>query len=93
MNISIKPLTKERIGDYLDFFDNRAFSDGNKIINIADVTAIQKSLAKIVPLSADAEKLCDVNCDGSISIKDATCIQCYIAKISQGAGKTGEIFS
>ena len=29
MNISIKPLTKERIGDYLDFFDNRAFSDGN----------------------------------------------------------------
>ncbi len=29
MNISIKPLTKELAFDYLDFFDNRAFTDGN----------------------------------------------------------------
>ena len=29
MNFSIKPLTHELILDYLDFFDNRAFTDGN----------------------------------------------------------------
>jgi len=29
LNFSIKPLTKELISDYLDFFDNRAFTDGN----------------------------------------------------------------
>lgn len=29
MNITIKPLTKELTADYLDFFDNRAFTDGN----------------------------------------------------------------
>lgn len=28
-NISIKPLTSEYNADYLDFFDNRAFTDGN----------------------------------------------------------------
>lgn len=28
-NISIKPLTQELTSDYLDFFDNRAFTDGN----------------------------------------------------------------
>jgi len=29
INLSIKPLTQELISDYLDFFDNRAFTDGN----------------------------------------------------------------
>ena len=29
MNFLIKPLTHELILDYLDFFDNRAFTDGN----------------------------------------------------------------
>lgn len=29
MSIIIKPLCHERISDYLDFFDNRAFTDGN----------------------------------------------------------------
>ena len=29
MNLVIKPLTKDLTPDYLDFFDNRAFSDGN----------------------------------------------------------------
>lgn len=29
MNLSIKPLQNEIIDDYLDFFDNRAFTDGN----------------------------------------------------------------
>lgn len=29
MNITIRPLTKELTNDYLDFFDNRAFTDGN----------------------------------------------------------------
>jgi hypothetical protein len=29
MNLIIKPLTHDLIPDYLDFFDNRAFSDNN----------------------------------------------------------------
>ena len=29
MNLTIKPLTLDLTTDYLDFFDNRAFSDGN----------------------------------------------------------------
>lgn len=29
MNITIKPLTQELTKDYLEFFDNRAFTDGN----------------------------------------------------------------
>lgn len=29
MIFSIKPLTNELVSDYLDFFDNRAFTDGN----------------------------------------------------------------
>ncbi len=29
MNLIIKPLSSELINDYLDFFDNRAFTDGN----------------------------------------------------------------
>lgn len=29
MNITIKPLTRKLASDYLDFFDNRAFTDGN----------------------------------------------------------------
>ncbi len=29
MNITIKSLTRELATDYLDFFDNRAFTDGN----------------------------------------------------------------
>ena len=29
MNLTIKPLTPELTDDFLDFFDNRAFSDNN----------------------------------------------------------------
>ena len=29
MNLSIKPLTPELVAAYFDFFDNRAFTDGN----------------------------------------------------------------
>ena len=29
MNITIKPLTSDLNEDYLDFFDNRAFTDDN----------------------------------------------------------------
>ena len=68
-------------------------ANGDRIINIADVSAIQKSLAGIKPLSSNAEKQCDVNSDSYISIKDATCIQWYIVKVTARAGRAGQIYS
>lgn len=51
------------------------------IINIVDVTVIQKVIAKIKEAPANFDTVADVNCDGIVSIKDATIIQKYIAKI------------
>ena len=56
--------------------------DGNGKVNVKDVTAIQKFVAKIITLDAEnAELAADVNTDTKINIKDATAIQKYLAKI------------
>ncbi len=63
--------------------------DGNKTINIKDVTAIQKHLANLAFLDAQALKRADADGNGSVSIKDATIIQKYIAliPITQNVGQ------
>ncbi len=48
-------------------------------INIKDATAIQKHIAMLEILSAQAQKLADYDTDGVITIKDATAIQKLIA--------------
>ncbi|MBQ4105134.1 MAG: leucine-rich repeat protein [Clostridia bacterium] len=53
--------------------------DGN--VNIKDATAIQKHIASILTLSAEALEVADFNGDGSLNIKDATAIQKFIAGI------------
>lgn len=50
-------------------------------IDINDVTAIQKHLAKFITLDSYQFQLADVNYDGRVSIKDATYIQMQIVKL------------
>lgn len=62
---------------YKEILLGDADSDGK--VNIKDATTIQKSIAKIVTLSADGRSAADVNGDGKISVQDATAIQKYLA--------------
>ncbi|MEE0875370.1 MAG: carbohydrate-binding domain-containing protein [Ruminococcus sp.] len=65
-------------------------ADGNGIINISDVTAIQRHIAMIELLDNGNQLSADVNQDGSITISDATCIQMYLAKYTVGYGYCGQ---
>ncbi len=65
--------------------------NGDSVVNINDVTLVQRAIARARVLNALQIKLADVSGDGKISIDDATCIQKYIAKYTEGCGKTGEI--
>ena len=49
-------------------------------VNIRDVTAIQRHLSELEPLSVQALALADTNGDGEIDIDDATLIQMYLAE-------------
>ena len=50
-------------------------------VNIKDATLIQKHLAKLESLSAEALEVADFKVDGKVNIKDATAIQKFIAKL------------
>ena len=50
-------------------------------LNIKDVTAIQKFLAKLLDFDEEAAVLADYNGDGSLNIKDATTIQKKLANL------------
>ena len=54
-------------------------ADGNGTIAMGDVTTIQKHIASITKLSADAEKLSDVNVDKVVNLEDVVLIQRFIA--------------
>ena len=49
-------------------------------VDIRDVTAIQRHLSELAPLSPQALALADVNGDGAVNIDDATLIQRYLAE-------------
>ncbi len=51
------------------------------IVNIKDVTAIQKHVAGIEILSDTGEKLADADQSGEVNVRDATAIQKYLADI------------
>jgi hypothetical protein len=53
--------------------------NGDGIIDIQDVTEIQKYLANLTTLSSSQLANADIDGDGEISIKDATEIQKYLA--------------
>ncbi len=57
-------------------------ADGDRIITIKDVTAIQKHIAGTETLLDNMVALSDVDADLTLTIKDATSIQKYIAGIN-----------
>ena len=51
-------------------------------VDVMDVTAIQKDNVGKVPITDErARLLADVNGDGNVTVRDATLIQMYVAKI------------
>ena len=56
-------------------------ADGDGVITVMDVTAVQKHIAEINILTGDRFLAADVNRDGVVDISDATLIQKYVADI------------
>ncbi len=54
--------------------------NGDKIVNINDVTAIQSHLAEMKKLDGIFLKAADTNRDGEVKIDDATTLQMYLAE-------------
>ena len=61
--------------------------DLDGIVDICDVTAIQRHIAELEPLSGQALALADTNGDGEIDISDATHLQMYLAEYDVVLGK------
>lgn len=68
----VAPFASADTGKYGD-------ADGNGTIAMGDVTTIQKHIADIKKLSAEAEKLSDVTADKKVDLKDVVLIQRYVA--------------
>lgn len=64
--------------------------DGNGVVNVVDVTALQKALAKNDGFTGLFKIIADVDGNGKVSIQDVTEIQFYLADIEGKGGKTGE---
>lgn len=64
-------------------FMNFALGDSNLdgTVNVADVTCIQKHIAKLLALDGDAALCADANRDGRIDVKDVTAVQKHTAKL------------
>ena len=57
-----------------------ANSDGK--VDIRDVTAIQRHVAELKPLTGAALTAADINGDGEVTIEDATALQMYFAEFN-----------
>lgn len=57
----------------------RGDADGDGVVSIGDVTAIQRHLAELEHLNSDRIKAADVTGEG-LDISDATAIQMYLAE-------------
>ncbi len=66
-----------------DVQQNRLAGDanGDGTVNVKDATLIQKFVANMVELGAEALAVSDVNEDGAVNVKDATAVQKIIANI------------
>ena len=56
-------------------------ANGDGRIDVNDVTAIQRELAKLEELTPDQKRRADVNRDGVVDVRDATAIQKFLANI------------
>lgn len=57
-------------------------TNGDGIVNIRDVTAIQRHLVELEPLTGVYLTAADSNCDGTLDISDATTLQMFLAEYS-----------
>ena len=62
-------------------------TNGDGIVNIRDVTAIQRHLADLDILTGTSFLVADTNGDGTVSIDDATHLQMYLAEFDVFLGK------
>lgn len=88
-----EPTTEEPTEPETKFVQLGILGDANEdgVININDVTAIQRYLAEnTAQLSAIGKLLADVDQDERVSIKDVSYIQMYIAEYPNGYEHTGE---
>lgn len=58
-------------------------------ISISDVTEIQMHVSEMKVLTGKMAIAADVDGDKIISVKDATCIQCYLVELFENAGNCG----
>ena len=58
--------------------------NGDGVVNIKDVTVIQKNIALIKTAPMTGFEFADVNDDGNMNVRDVTAIQKYIANIDTG---------
>ncbi len=57
-------------------------------INVLDVTAIQRHLAEVEPLTGDALLAADTNGDGQVTVEDVTYLARYIAEFNVTLGQS-----
>ena len=62
------------------------------IINVSDVTLIQKYLSKDVELDDTQIELADINHDGLVTILDVTMIQCCLSSAASKSGFCGKLY-
>ena len=55
-------------------------ANGDRFVDINDVTAIQRHLAEAAPIEESLVTAADVNADGTVDIADATALQAYLAE-------------
>ena len=87
--------------DMFAYFGNNKFGgsdlvigDVNRdgIINVSDVTLIQKYLSKDVELDDTQIELADINHDGLVTILDVTMIQCCLSSAASKSGFCGKLY-
>lgn len=66
-------------------------ANGDGIITIEDISAIQKHTANINSICDDYLALSDINDDGSINVSDATLLQMYLVNYNK-CGNAGKIY-
>lgn len=59
-------------------------------INVLDSSLVREYLRHIYELTPQQVILADTNGDGKITDEDATCIQCYVAGLTDEAGRCGQ---
>ena len=71
-------------------FTESGVETGDGVVTAQDATKIQRRGVELETFDATQEALADVNGDGRVSILDVTCIQRYLAEMTEGIGKTGQ---